>query len=672
MTDGVSDEWINRARTLDPGTRWHILPLGMTVARYISSSADQTRNLADVSVVDVSPYAEEAQQKVKTFYLPLMFKLPRTPLRDGRTLLSELATRLGNLWWFLEISEKSPLRGNVFNSLYFVTLTQAVLKSESFQSVWVSVADRTLSKTLSTLQTGCQVLNPCFPPKTSWHQAIGAFLRRRFRLWLLISTVRYVWRALKLYAAVRWTGIDRCVSGGRDLMVFTRYPALWRRPFSVDAEDTMYADLQGELNKYASVCYGAWLHLSPGEVFRHRSVIFQLFSTRNIVILNSLCHLRDLLSLLSPRRLFCLFRVERNLIPYIRVTFEGADVAHLIQEEIRRSLWSTELLNDELLVRAISRVVERFGIKGIVHSSEFQPIEKAIWYGARGKTRVVAFQHSTIGKNKLQYHFAPGEIETALRLRNPAEDMPLPDFFLASGRYPFEVMRENGFPEDRMAICGAVRYQKLWAWTQKMPDPQALRKLHGISTNDRIFFVTLSLESAEVSIDLVQCILQSLPENAQNILVLVKSHPLLSLDTQVSEMARSIGPAVRFQVLAPDISLLDMMIMADAIFLTSSSTALEAAVLGRTVVIYENTALFPLAPVADVSRIGLIVRDGEEMRRAVTLVLRNDPSLDSLREAARQEVKNIFSHLDGTADEHFARFLKQRGIIRDPSRDPVV
>lgn len=665
VTDSVSASWVSRASRLsDAETRWFILPLGVSAGQYIRSHGISLDGLPNLSAIDIIPYAERAHQSVKSFYLPLMFQLPRTPLWRGRTLLSELTTSQANLWWFLEVSEKSSLRGPILNQLYSVALVQAALREDEFDEIWLCVADRTLSKALKTLKPAPPIIDVYRSPRPSWRLWRETLFQRPFALRLLRDHIRYFFRAFRLHVVLCWTRIGLLPDDrSQPWMFFTRYPALWKRPFGTDAEDNMYAGLPEELKRRTSVCYGAWLHASVQEVFRHRRNIRQMFRSRNVLALNRMCHIGDLLRFLSIRRFLRLLHVERRLVSRIQVTFEGADVSLLIAEEIRRSLRSTELLNDELIVRAIARNIKRYQIQGIIHSSEFQPIEKALWYGAKGRARVVAFQHSTIGNNKLQYHFAPGEIAAALEHRTPSEDMPLPDFFLTAGRFPLEVMRQNGFPAERMAICGAVRYERLAAWIKGMPEVRALRQAYSIPTTDVVLLITLSLEYPDISIELVRSVLHALPVNSQNVQVLIKSHPQLPLDAQIAETLKTCGISVRSKILPSDAPLLDFMALADAIFLTSSSTAIEAAALGRTAIIYDNGSVFTVAPAVDVSRIGLVVRDDEDMKKAVGKVLIHHESLETLRTMARREVDEVFSHLDGTAVSQFVDFLQSHHLI---------
>ena len=75
-------------------------------------------------------------------------------------------------------------------------------------------------------------------------------------------------------------------------------------------------------------------------------------------------------------------------------------------------------------------------------------------------------------------------------------------------------------------------------------------------------------------------------------------------------------------------------------------------------VIYDNISMFSLAPVEDISRIGLVVRNNREMKVAVEKVLTNHGSLVVLRAAGKREVDHVFSYLDGTAAHRFVQFLQ--------------
>ena len=662
ITDETSTGWLDRARAgSGEQVHWDILPLGISSERYVKNQAHVFQVLVCADVVDLSPYAERAQESLKSFYLRFIYRLPRTPLWRGRTLFSELATSRMNLWWCLEISEKNPYRATlIFQRLYFVALVGSILKDRHFDEIWLSLEDRSLSFVLERS-------HPALPIHDVYSKRDSKVsISQRFLTRFLSAAFQTFRRAAGLFLLALWARIGpRSATSSRFVMLFTFYPLLWDKPYGKVSRDIMYGDLKEALQRKTDVCYGAWINVRLREAWRHRADIKCHFASNGTLALNRLCHVSDFLRAWSPLRLLKVIHIESRLVPQIHAIFEGVDVSLFVQEEMRRSFCRPEFFTNELIASAVSRSIDRYKISAIIHYLEFQMFEKAIWYGAQDRAKTIGFQHSTIGKNKFLYLFSPEEIVSALDRRNPCEAMPVPDLIFTSGRYPLEVLRQNGIPEHRLAVCGAVRYAGLASRITQIPEKERLRQNYGISLQARVLLVAPSSESREGAIDLVRSVAQAVPERAHDVLVVVKCHPMLPIDLPLIRAAAADRPSVKIKLVPPDAPLLDFMWLADAVFQTASSTAVEAAALGRIAIIYENPATLTLGPVADVSRIGLMARNDKEMRCAVNKVLTGDVSLDVLRKTSKREVDEVFSYLDGTASDRFIQLLRKFGVLAE-------
>ncbi len=659
VTDTASKDWIDKAASYSgQPVDWYIMPLGVSGERYMTSCGGALDELESATTIDITKFSERAKQRLNAFYIQFISKLPRTPLLRGRTLFSELATPMMNLWWCMEISEKNPYRGSlIFKRLYFVALVKAAVENGHFDEIWVSLEDRLLSGALGDLHPASRSHDVHSKPDST--SSINQWFLVRF----VTAAFRTFRRAVGLHLLTIFTRGFRLETSRSLAMLFTFYPLLWDRPYEKSSKDRMYGGLKEALERHTEVCYGAWVNEPLREAWRHRRAMKRHFLSNDVLVLNRLCKLRDFCQAWSIRRFFKTLFVESRLVPQIRAVFEDVDISPFVQEEVRRSFCRPEFFTNELLASAVARSIDRFGIRSIIHYMEFQLFEKAIWYGAHNRTKTIGFQHSSIRKDNLLYLFSGEEISEALNSGSSFQAMPFPDLIFTSGHYPFEVLRRNGIPEDRLAICGAVRYEKLASWISQMPDQRQLRRTHRIQIQTKVLLVASSSDSLDGAIDLIRCVLQSIPPEAHDVLVVIKCHPMLPIDWQMIDGIVPNGLLFEIRLLPADAPLLDFVALSDAVFQTGSSTAVEAAALGRIVVTYDNCAVLNLAPVPDVSRLGLVARTDEEMRRAVDKVLTGEVSLNGLRESSRCEVDEVFSYLDGTASDRFVQLLQKFGVL---------
>ena len=666
VTDATSEAWFLRASACDcPGqAEWCIFPIGVSVERYRWLHMAKIGALANASTLGAVPVAESAQKRLGQFYLSLMSEVHRRKLRHGKSLLSELAGTGFNRWWFLEISEKSALRGPVLNQLYAVALVEETVDNGCYDEVWICLRDDLLSVTLSAIRCNCPIVQIREPDTDTPIAKLKRKLSRAFGLSFFSRQLRSFLATLVQALAIRATGIGRgdSVCQGA-VMLFTRFPTLWRDACKPTAWDSMHGHLAEELRCVTPVQYGALLETGLVDTLRHRRAILGFIRRHGVVILNRYWHLWDLLDQLSPARLARLLRVGLRFVPCVNVRFGRTDVSLLVREEIKRSLCSAELFGDELLFRAVSRLSRLGAIRCLIHSAEFQPYEKALWYGAGRDMRTIAFQHSTIGKNKLQYYFAPGEIQKALRQNGADGNMPLPDFVYVSGRFPHRVMLQNGFPEGKLAVCGAVRFQYLSAVSSYAREAPSLRERMEIPGAARVLLLTLGLQRADESMELVNTLLEAMADCAEDVHAVIRCHPLARVDGLIREEAGRRLQGHRLRVSSPDEPLLTLISLSDAVILPSSTTALEAAAVGKPAVIFEDVSRFPLGPVGDISRIGIVVRSSDEMAAAIRKVLAGGAPVEQLVRSGRKELSDVFSYLDGTASTKFVELMRSHDLV---------
>ena len=132
---------------------------------------------------------------------------------------------------------------------------------------------------------------------------------------------------------------------------------------------------------------------------------------------------------------------------------------------------------------------------------EFQPIERALLYNTRNRTKTIGFQHSALSKNFLNYVFLKNEFNIDVNNKSDHNFMPLPDNIMTSGRIGYQYMEDSGFPNKKLSICGGLRYLDLSSNLLILPSKSELRSTYNIANYKKIiFFPTTALISETISI----------------------------------------------------------------------------------------------------------------------------------------------------------------------------
>ena len=651
--------WVGAAAASLDGDRFYILPLDVTVDAYCDVHQDSLAALNEPSVVDVAPFANNIRDRVASFATSLMFRYPRARIWNGRCLLSTLRCQGTSLWWYTEMSEKSALRGPFLGQLYSVAMVLEVLRrTPGIDEIWLDLEDRDLSGAFWNEVLG-------IPTKDCHDGSLRPGLKKRISRRLVPSlisrTLKLAFDQFVLIVATRASRIGRVESSDADVLLYSRYPAVWDDAFSGRARDRMLGRLPKELAKRVSTSFMVWLDLSPLTFLRKvRAIRRDLCRCRSAAVQREI-GIGEVGGILGLGRFLQLLTADRDL-KWMRIGFGGVDVSGLIRREFRRSICSPELGKYQLVAAGLRRFVRRARPLVVLHTMEFQPVEKAIWFGTRGYANRIGFQHSTVGRYITSYLFASGEVGHILAHQQNPIEMPLPDLLLTSGAYAREVLTRQGFPENRVVDCGAVRYDHLAS--ERLRDRASSRRGLSLPIEGVVVLVTLPLITEEEAGRFVATAVEAC-QGIPNAVIVVRRHPLAPIR---EEALTAFAGAVDLRVVGSESGLYDAIRAADVVVVAASTTALEAAILGVPVVIWDNPTVFGQQPVADFETIGFPAKSVTELRAAVQCALVDPEATGRLLRRARTEVDRVFSRLDGSAASHCADIVLDAAERRRKSR----
>lgn len=662
LADHLGAAWCATARRMLGPTEWHLVTAGLNVNRYTTELASVLAGL-DVRVVPLSTYVEAAERDVQEFYPRFVFHFPRYAAWRGRTLLQLLRQPDDvNLWWLNETCEKGPVRGRLPHQLYLLALLRRLLTQQPFDEIWLDLADRELRRCIEARATrpGLRV------------RVFSTPADRSIRAWLVSGASglpllrQQVWRALVVLraagnaAVVRLAGLAsaRRLDGRSFIALFSRYPVLWQKPYTLEQQERYFLHLASRLASHIDVAYLVSLTDWPWQVFKRRRALRGLMERQRIqplvCYLTPSDYLRALAGCgLARRFIWYLLRMSPNA----RAEFLGWDISGLWDAEIRRSLGGPEIPENLLLMFALRRVISRSAVRCVMHPLEFQPMERAIWAAAQGRTVSVAIQHSTYCRNHFMYFFPDGELGQYIRREVP-DPSPTADYYVAAGSLPRDILLEGGVPAGRVGLCGAIRYDDLQVEGPDQERTQAVRAGLGLSTVARVVLVATSISRRE-SIDLVESLAQVADQLPRGVALLFKCHYHAQIETRIERLFSVQADRGPYRILDVNGPLHDYMRAADVVLAAGSTVGVEALALGRRPVVYHNPTSLNLSPLSGFGGCILTASCPSSLLQALTLALTGGPDSGAFEAARDETISRLFHRLDGRAHERMLECLEK-------------
>lgn len=617
------------------GKHWDILGLGRTREELEQALLSRAAGRDDLRVVDLKPWAEEAERRVREFVVPLLDGLPERKLEDSRCLGSLLGKPGGlNDWWLLPISEKQPIRSWI-QDLYSLVMIHRAYRDKSYASVRLGISDRLFRHVvfggLSVPTSGKGGLS--FPIPASWLEWL--YFIRAIGAW-----VRHV--GLQVLARhAEWPDVPPPEGPA----IFTVFPAWWSEADSCAAKDRFFPSQAGDVPGGIGGGQGYWVWWSSGlrEAWRFRHLWKDLIRKQQFTVLSRHIPRRAWRDLFSPTLFFHLRRFRKAVGKFSWPRFQGFDIGPLLQREISRSIGSGAVVTGRLLVETLRTCASRWGLKELWFRFEGQPIDRAVISAIRGISRSVGFWHSAFsaGPNYLPIVLKQGCLEEAARAAQ-AFPPPFPDTMMTIGSISQKTLQEAGLPPDRIRICGPLRSGQL---IQSLRQTRYVKN-QGVEreTGSRrpVLFLAGSVAPIE-NRGLGHAMLRSLASLPPVELVL-RPHPACPFPADVGELLRS-HPGVVVFSMASDQEVYRQLAGADVLVSGGSTIVFDAMALGVMPLVYECPAEFSACSMQNFENAIFRARTSDEMTRHLAAIFGRTKAWSDRRAQWPQVCQAVFGNL---------------------------
>jgi hypothetical protein len=599
--------------------------------------------------VDVDTLDERAMSWTKAW--------GRAPLVDGRSFRDLLSWKGVSLWWFAEIYLYHCTR--VPNWVRLIETVERILEVEApdeVQANGLSAEDEVL---VGRVCQGRGVLDHCRrrPPR----------VRLAVRRWRIATASR--WNTLKMLATV-----VKAVAGGRPRhapspnarpVLFVSHAAFWRTRRDPDpGEPATYEHYFDRLIPAVDATPGLRsfvIALGPGAAFRRRRRSDRLRdwlrpqgATRHYLHVNRYTRpavAREVWRATGEIRRACR-RLAASSGVRAAFTHKGVLLADLAAPDFAATL----LLQLPWAVRSFEEMSAVLNDARPALACLYA--ESSGWGRAtiascrRAGVPTLALQHGILYPKYFSLRYDPDEGES-----------PRPDLTAVYGESARRLLIEIGrYAPDSLVATGAPRFDDL-VRTARNRDRAALRARVGVRPEEKLIVVASRYRALRDTFQAIGPVFAGFVEAVESldgVTCLVKPHPAEAAEPYEAD-ARAAG-AARVRVLPPGTDLMELLHAADVLVTAESSSAIEALILGRPVVIVNMpTHLKELVEWG----VALGVPAAESPRETLRAVLFDAATQARLTQARKRYVADLAMGADGAATDRIIDLV--RAMARTPS-----
>ncbi len=593
----------------------HILALGFDkyqVADYIGINSLSENK---IQVIDINQYREPAEKEVRKYVIETVSTLPR--FKSTKKDLSKLISNKSgiNLWWFLEISEKSPFRGAYISQLYQLACIQLVKQSSNYDQIYYELSDHNILR----IFLGDRRIHIIY------------YLRKIFRnigeLKYFLNSVSILCKILLIKIIL--TNIQR---EHKNIMqshgVFSFYPSWWLKPYTEENTDRFFSRLVKNDGVFLNFI---WLSENFIGIVKSVKKIRWLDHKAENIIIQKFFRYKDIKKIFGFKDWLQL-RSFRNQILFSNVpSFMNLDVRPILDQELSRNISSQDLVQSQIIQISMTNTLQLSPPKSLLFRLEFQPLDRSLIYSCKNLTISVGYSHSSLAlcENYLSFWFAKGYLKENYASLSP-------DKVIYSNKFTERALIREGFPQSKLLRCGPLRSNELMGNRnlQKMRS-----NIENFMKDDSVnIFIGMSVNTAinEVMIkNLIMVLDDTFPYT-----LIIKTHPSLELlDLNLlSKMKRN----VNLIILNKNDDYLEVLEACDFSVMTGTTLVFESIYLKTLPIVYESAAIYNAVNFQQFRKFCLIAHDRSQLLNAIKMIRNNSSEVISIKENWPELIDNNY------------------------------
>lgn len=571
---------------------------------------DKIRSIGcKVEEVQTAKSVNLSADNLRDKYIKFIGEFPDQIHHKGKNLKKLFAIdKYVTLWWFSLISEKNTHKSNTFNKLAQFDSIISSIKHEKIDKIIFGCRNKKLRNALIDfsyynpikLDFLCVRQVKDFKIRISEIQNLF-YLKHIFSLfYFAIQIFLRTWKIKRKLSKLR-----RLPVVNKPVMLVTYYPNI----------DVKLAKEGIFKNKY-------YAHLQESLEAEGRSIIWIAMYVHNYSIPfdESLRYIERFVKnnynifLLEEfnavaLQLKALFVMLVSGLKFIRIEKKIRRL-HKFDEynfySIFRDDWFTSFVGSVgyfgyLYYEIFNSLLSKVKAKKCLYYCEMHAWEKALILSrSRNRTEMSLFgyQHATVPKMILNYFNDMHELSNDCK----QYAMPQPDMIICNGKLPYSYLRSCGWPDGKLCIAEAIRYNYLKRY---------LKKNWNKTKNVILLAFSINPEESHAILNIVYEGLK----NLDGIEVWVKPHPFLQIE-KVFELSEISQKEVYFKI--KDDPIENLLPEVKVIIVGESSVSIEALAFGCKVITVNTPEMVNMSPLRDVeTSMVKNVSSVEELKQAV-------------------------------------------------------
>jgi len=535
-------------------------------------------------------------------------KIETKSLKDW-FILSEGET---STWWFSLLSEKNPLKTDIFFNVAQLNAIDKVISSEKPDGCTFLISNNNLSRAIEALCRRQSVkLSPAHRVKNE-----NIFLDSFFKALrcLCVSVARAV------AAKIVMGSVDGRLQKVDNSILFASYfPLVDKEAAEKGILKNKYAGtLQEKLSQMEKNIIWLWMFIFiDGRGFKDALKLAATFAKNgeaNFFLYEFMTPgllFRVLFLWLRQIRIFTAInrKIEDRALSEGLTVDQGAPlIRNLMIDSFTGWIGLEGIMFYELYKNLFSRLK---GVSQCIYCSEMHAWEKGLNAAKQLKApeiRTIAFLHASVSRNYFHFFHSPEEIAPE---KKPAF-LPLPDIFACNGDVALNLMAGCGYPG--MTKVEAIRYLYLKPY---LDNPQFPAK-------ENIVLISGAINRDETR-TMISLFHEAFPRR-DNFEVWIKSHPSLRCEEVLAEL--NISPEeAGYRI--KDEPIKDLLKSARVAIVCGSTVALEAAALGCTVIVPVFADYMFLSPLGGFDKFYSKIYTPGELKELIYAVMKEKPQKDA-------------------------------------------
>ena len=600
--------------TYDINSSYYLFTVGFTATHSISEIKYKDKYITDyINIIDPADSAKSSENSARNAFLIFVRDFPTYRLFRGQNIFDILQYRDINLWWYLQITEKSIWISKMIHRLFaFYRFKDLFSMYDDIDFVNLYLSDKVLS---NIFQNYLISKNICFNYDKNWLYNFKynylLILYKILRNALYYSLYNIILKLIIIFYKIEHN--NSVVNN--TIAFFSVYPLWWKNINAKYPTDVFFGDIPHDLENNHTVNH---LVLLDGLRNITDKKCLNVLNSKKYLIINKVLNLYDILSIFNPLLIYKLFLVRKIVSKKSIISIDGQNFSELVKDEIVESLVDPTFFRNILLDRAL-RHIEFSNYSVLLYRLEFQTLERPLLTNSRNKTKTIGLQHSAMSDNFLNYVFTKNEFK-AQPLGNYKYSLPLPDVILACGNLAYKYFIEAGYSKEQLFVVGGVRFKQLHKLVNRKHSKNKLRKQCKISIGTKILFIPMSQILSE-NISLIKDLIIAVKSLNIPYHIVIKINPIKENNklfiAQIKKLFDINNKLITMEMFDNKYNYLDYLCASDAVLLTGGSVAFECVILGVPPIIYICHSQFSHNPMTKYPSSVFLVDNSDSLSKAL-------------------------------------------------------